>query len=589
MRTPLTEFFFPDSCKLKADSYSRGMTLIDTIVGSALMLLVFLGIAAAFQLSVDVVTNNKARAGAIALSNERMEYIRSLPYNSVATLGGIPAGAIAQIETVMLNGVTYTRRTSILYADDQGDGTGLLDTNAIIVDYKVVRVDVAWSVKGSDRHITLTTRVQPPSGMEINCTAPCGSILVSVFNTAAEPVQNAQVRIVNTSTNPTIDVTVFTNTAGAVLFSGVPVASGYEVTATKSGYSSAQTYAAGAQNPNPNPGHLGVSQNITTSVTFTIDYVSEKTVLALGPPTPGSWQDTFSDATKLAQMTDTEVSGGRVRVAGNAPYPPTASAESISIAPADLNTWSSFSWTDTEPGDTFVTYHIYDANGTVLLDAVLPGNSAGFTESPVDLSAIPPASYPSLRIHAVLTTEPPAGIPSIDEWTVTYGTLPPRPNLAFHMQGAKTIGSGPPPIYKYNATTTTNAGGVAVFSNFESDTYTTSVSYSTGYDIASICGPQPEYLAPATASTTRLYVALHTTNSARFEVHSQESGALLSGASVALTRTGYAATSTTDSCGQAFFPGLSNATYNYTVTKSGYAATSSSAAIGGATYLIVNL
>src|SRR3990167_8059363 len=78
----------------------RGVTLIDTLVGSALMLVVFLGIAAAFQLSVDVVTNNKARAGAIALSDERMEYIRSLAYASIGTVGGVPSGAILQSETV---------------------------------------------------------------------------------------------------------------------------------------------------------------------------------------------------------------------------------------------------------------------------------------------------------------------------------------------------------------------------------------------------------------------------------------------------------------------------------------------------------
>src|SRR3989344_2305991 len=66
---------------------SRGVTLIDTVVGSALMLLVFIGIAGVFQLSVDIITNNKARAGAIALSDERMEYIRSLAYASIGTVG----------------------------------------------------------------------------------------------------------------------------------------------------------------------------------------------------------------------------------------------------------------------------------------------------------------------------------------------------------------------------------------------------------------------------------------------------------------------------------------------------------------------
>src|SRR3972149_10171177 len=83
----------------------RGVTLIDTIVGSALMLIVFLGIAAAFQLSVDVVTNNKARAGAIALANERMEYLRSLSYTQVGVIGGIPAGNVPQEESVTLSDI----------------------------------------------------------------------------------------------------------------------------------------------------------------------------------------------------------------------------------------------------------------------------------------------------------------------------------------------------------------------------------------------------------------------------------------------------------------------------------------------------
>src|SRR3989344_3874731 len=66
-------------------SGSRGVTLIDTVVASGLMLLVFTGIVGVFRLSVDVVSNNKARAGAIALADERMEYIRSLSYGSIGT------------------------------------------------------------------------------------------------------------------------------------------------------------------------------------------------------------------------------------------------------------------------------------------------------------------------------------------------------------------------------------------------------------------------------------------------------------------------------------------------------------------------
>src|SRR3989338_2352394 len=164
--------------KLRTRCVSRGVSLIDTLVGTALMLVIFLGIAGAIQLSLDVVTNNKARAGAIALANERMEYIRSLAYASVGTVGGIPSGLMAQSETVALNSVSYTRRTVVEYVDDPGDGMGASDTNNITVDYKVAKVDVAWTSRIGTRHITLVTRISPPNGMGIACppTALCGTL-----------------------------------------------------------------------------------------------------------------------------------------------------------------------------------------------------------------------------------------------------------------------------------------------------------------------------------------------------------------------------------------------------------------------------
>jgi hypothetical protein len=147
----------------------RGVTLLDTLVGVALIALVFVGINGAFKLSVDIVSNNKARAGAIALADQRMEYIRSLSYASIGTVGGTPSGSILQSESASLNGVTYTRRTVIVYVDDPKDGTGGSDSNHITTDYKAVKVDVSWSsYYGGTRHIILVTRVSPATGVEPN-------------------------------------------------------------------------------------------------------------------------------------------------------------------------------------------------------------------------------------------------------------------------------------------------------------------------------------------------------------------------------------------------------------------------------------
>jgi hypothetical protein len=257
----------------------RGVTLIDTIVGISLMLVVFLGIAATFRLSVDVVTNNKARGGAIALADQRMEYIRSLAYTAVGTALGIPSGTIAQSETVSLNGVTYTRRTVIVYADDPKDGTGASDTNGITADYKAVKVDVAWTSRyGGTRHVDLATRISPATGLETNpCSSSCGTLVINVANSASAPLSGASVAITNPSASPAVNFSTFTNASGTVTLLAAPAASGYAVVVTNPGYSTDQTNTGS----NPTRSALTVSSNQTTSATFQIDALSSMTVLTL--------------------------------------------------------------------------------------------------------------------------------------------------------------------------------------------------------------------------------------------------------------------------------------------------------------------
>lgn len=260
-------------------TYSRGVTLIDTIVGVALMLVVFMGIAATFRLSIDVVTNNKARSGAIALADQRMEYIRSLAYTAVGTVGGIPNGIIPQSETTTLNGVTYTRRTIIVYADDPKDGTGVSDTNSVTADYKAVKVDVAWTSRyGGTRHVNLATRISPATGLETNpCASSCGTLVINVANSASASLAGASVSITNSTVSPTVNFSTFSNASGTVTLLAAPAGSGYSVVVTNPGYSTDQTNSG--SNPTKSP--LTVSSNQTTSSTFQIDALSSMTILTL--------------------------------------------------------------------------------------------------------------------------------------------------------------------------------------------------------------------------------------------------------------------------------------------------------------------
>ncbi|MCR4281228.1 MAG: carboxypeptidase regulatory-like domain-containing protein [Candidatus Kaiserbacteria bacterium] len=568
---------FSRSYKLEArSSCRRGITLIDTLVGSALMLIVFVGIAGVFKLSIDVVTNNKARAGAIALADDRIEYMHSLAYSSIGTAGGIPSGTILQSETVVSNGVSYTRRTTVEYADDPGDGIGASDTNGITLDYKTARVDLAWESRTGTRHITLVTRITPPSGMETACppTAECGTLTATVLNAELQPVSNAQVHVVNTITSPGIDLTTFTNTSGIVSLVGAPASTGYQITVTKTGYSTDQTYDATAQNTNPTPGPFTVSNNQTTSPTFRLDLLSNMSVSTFSLST-NTWSDSFADESKIGPSTNIEISGNRARFAGIQPWTAPADLRSQTITPVALSRWGVFSWNDTQPSETTITYRVYYPDGstpTLVPDAILSGNSSGFTAgTSVDLSAIPAGTYPSLILDAYLVAlNPSAPSPSVEDWDLTYQSGQ-GIAIPFTMRGAKTIGSGPNgTIYKYDQTLSTDSSGILSIPNLEWDSYTMTVAPATGYDLASSCLPQPIVLAPNTSLSAQLYFSLHTTDSLLVDVKNS-TGNVLSGATVQLTKGGsYDRTIIADACGQAFFDSLTNGNYSISVSAVGF-------------------
>ena len=581
------------------------MTLIDTVVGTALMLVVFLGIFAAFQLSVDIVLNNKARAGATALANERMEYIRSLTYSQVGTIGGIPAGIIPQTETIVLNGISYTRRTFIQYADDPGDGLGAADTNSITADYKALRSDVYWTARTGERHIMVLSRMSP-GGNGIETAVPGGTLTLNVVNAALQPVSGALIHIVNSGTTPAsqaIDFTTYTNVSGIASFIGATTTGEYQITVSKSGYSTSQTYSTTTQNTNPNPGHVLVFTNQTTTKVFGIDLLSQKTITTWTPILPGTWSDTFADASKLANSSTTTVAAGVVRLTGSTgSYPPAGDFQSIAIAPSTLSKWNTFTASPSTPAQTAILFRFYNGTGTELIpDSAIPGNSTGLATSSVSLSGVSTSTYPSIRIAAALASDDPAATPSVDSYSVAYDYGPTLlPNASFTLKGSKTIGSGPSgTLYKYNTSQNSGPSASIVLSNMEWDTY--QFEPAASYDIASACHDATENpvilatstrfsLAPDTQTASDIYLVTHTSNALSVEVHSTATGSFIPYPTVRLYKTGYDMTQTADRCGQVIFSGLSAGTYTLVVSAAGYTtATDGAVQINGTIHRSVSL
>ncbi|HVW71656.1 MAG TPA: carboxypeptidase regulatory-like domain-containing protein, partial [Candidatus Paceibacterota bacterium] len=460
-------------------SRMRGMTLIDVLVGSAIALVFFLAVFQLLRASALISTLATETAAATSIANTQMEYIRSLDYDQVGTVGGIPAGTIPQNATTTEDGIPYAVRTFIQYYDDPADGTGASDSNGITTDYKQVKVSVSFTTTTGVHTVTVDTNVAPQG---IETTTGGGTLRVVAVDASGNPVAGATVTVYNPSTTPTVNLSTFTDSAGTALLGGAATSTNYQVTVTKAGYSTAKTYDRDTNNQNPNPGHLTVVANQTTSGTFAIDVLSAFNLTVYLPIASSTWSDAFADGSKLAASSNVTASGGVLALAsdGAGGYLSPGSARSVSISPNLLANWGAVSASLTIPAGTTAAVHITDGSGTLIPDAAIAGNSVGFTAFPINLYALSTTTYPTLALKVDLTGA--AATPSLTNWSLTYATGPtPVPNVAFTLTGAKTIGStgGGSPIYKTTVATTSGSTGTVPLS-LEWDAY--ALSYS-GYDV----------------------------------------------------------------------------------------------------------
>lgn len=542
----------------------RGMSFMDVIIGTALMLIIFTALIGLLRSSLQVASLAKTRSIATSIAESQMEFVRSLSYNSVGTIGGIPAGTIPQVSTTTQNGIAFPVRTYIEYVDDAADGSGSGDTNGINTDYKRIKVSVTYVANGRSQSIDLVSNYAPP-GLET--TTGGGTLKVNVVNAVGSPIAGASVQIINASVSPSINLTTFSDSLGVVFLPGAPTSTEYQIAVSKTGYSSAQTYARDATNQNPSPGYLTVVKDQTTTGTFAIDVLTSLVVQTYYPIASSTFSDTFTTGANVATFSDTVVSGGSLILQDlGTGYPLSGSAESTSLSPTYLARWGVAHATTTLAGGTAIRFHVTDGSGNVLPDTALPGNASGFTGS-ADLLNVSTSTYPTLALSADLTTISTTTTPVLESWSITYARGPiPFPNVPFTVTGAKTVGSTGAglPIYKTTTTSSTNSSGAASFS-LEWDSYALTLS---AYDVVSACNAPPYTLSPGSSLSTSLYLASSTPNMTLVSV--RDASGAIAGASVTLSRTGYSKVVLTDNCGSAYFDSLTGGTYSVSASKTGY-------------------
>ncbi len=569
----------------------KSFTLIEVLIGTTLVLIIFLGIFGAYQLGLKVVGLSKNKITATAIASGEIEKIRNLPYEDVGTKGATLPYAQGRLDlatTTIRNNIEYKIEAQVKYIIDEADGTGAQDS--CDWDYKRAEIKVSWLGRFGGE-VKFVTDIAPKNKVEeiSTCTAQPGGILsVFVFDAYGQMVSSPLIEIFNPSTGKKIDF--YQPTSGKHDF---PLAtSTYKIVVSKDGYSSEQTFGSGdVYNGKiiitPEIPHPIVLDGQLTEISFSIERVSSFSIDSLSLWGTGSFSDSFSDESKISEKSNVVVAGGKVELATTSEgYLSSGYLFSIAISPSNLIRWDKFFFTDQEPENTDLTYQIYFASGTdwiLIPNSDLPGNSTGFDNSPVDFSNLATSTYSQLKLRGNFSTNSTNSSPTLYDWQVSWITSEstPIPNASFNLRGAKIVGkdSGDNPIYKYSITTSTDSNGHLNLQNLEWDAYIFSTADPNLDLVTTDPSPQPIDLLPDTTLSIKLY--LEAEKSLLLTIQNIETLEPIFAATARLYNTGlgYDHTQYTNEKGQTYFIPLTTATYNLEVQAPGYSGTSTTVSV----------
>jgi len=272
------------------DDNQNGFTIVELVIGVVALGIIAISMLGLFTALVNSALITKRRAVAVTLATNQMEYLKSLPFNSLAVVGGsfYSPSPLPATTTKTLNGVPYTIKTDIDYVDDAFDGcttyptqelkqvycrnypppTGAPAVDSNPQDYKIINVTVF------DKNNSKLAEVDTEVSARVSETASTtGALFIKVQDDNGNPVQGANVNVSNSTLSPAVNLNDLTDSNGMSIFYGLtPDTNGYDyvVSATNSGYSNLTTIApSGTLQPNfPNQ---QIFTQLPSFVTLTIN------------------------------------------------------------------------------------------------------------------------------------------------------------------------------------------------------------------------------------------------------------------------------------------------------------------------------
>jgi prepilin-type N-terminal cleavage/methylation domain-containing protein len=258
-----------------------GFSLIETLVAVAIFTIISVGAYGGFVQIMQGVQVLKVKNAANNLANEQIEIVRNLPYVDVGIVNGIPAGKIPREQTLTNGGIEFTVTASIRDIDDHFDGQiGETPNDLSPADYKLVEFNIVCSSCAYPEELNYYTRV---ASLALETQGNNGALFVRVFDASGNPIEGADVNIVNNQQDPIINIDEVTDNMGMFQIVDAPTGTeAYQIVATKDDYSTDRTYTVGdPENPIPDRAHSNVVTGEVTQVSFYIDKFSNLEVNTL--------------------------------------------------------------------------------------------------------------------------------------------------------------------------------------------------------------------------------------------------------------------------------------------------------------------
>ncbi|PIR89444.1 MAG: hypothetical protein COU07_00900 [Candidatus Harrisonbacteria bacterium CG10_big_fil_rev_8_21_14_0_10_40_38] len=258
----------------------KGLSLLETVIGVALLVVIGLVLYQGFSVVLTLLTSSRQKVAAASIANEQIEVLRNMPYSDVGVVGGVPSGVVPPVQIFYRDNYAFTLTTTIRNVDDPFDGTiGGAPNDTSPADYKLVSLELNCANCDRPEIFNFTGRVAPRS---LESTGSNGAIFIQAIDANGIGIPSAKVHVVNASSTPQIDLTDETDSDGYLKLIDVPPGSQtYDITVSKTGYSTDQTYEPSVSVPNPVKLPVTVATGQVTSVTFAIDRVSTLGVSSL--------------------------------------------------------------------------------------------------------------------------------------------------------------------------------------------------------------------------------------------------------------------------------------------------------------------